>query len=129
MARWSDVRRVAMALPEVVEEGGLGDSLAWRVGGKSFAWERPLRPKDIAELGALAPTGAVLGVHTPDLEAKDALIAEAPAVFFTTSHFNGYKAVLVRLDAIRVPMLREVLTDAWLARAPKKLAASFLSRP
>jgi hypothetical protein len=68
-------------------------------------------------------------VHTPDLEAKDALLAEDPAVFFTTSHFNGYKAVLVRLDAIRVPMLREVLTDAWLARAPKKLAASFLSRP
>ena len=128
MARWADVRRIALALPEVVEEGGLGDELAWRVRGKSFAWERPLRPKDVAELGADAPTGPVLGVHTPDLEAKDALIAEHPGVFFATSHFNGYKAVLVRLDAIRVPLLREVLTEAWLARAPKTLAKAFLAR-
>jgi len=51
----------------------------------------------------------------------------APSRYFTTPHFNGYPAVLVRLDAIDLDELEELLTEAWLAQAPKRLAASYLA--
>ena len=49
-------------------------------------------------------------------------------MYFTTPHFDGYPAVLVRLDRISVDELGELITDAWLARAPKRLAQAYLSR-
>ncbi len=58
--------------------------------------------------------------------AKEALLADAPGVYFTTPHFDGYPAVLVRLGEIAVPELEELLAEAWLARAPKRLAKAFL---
>lgn len=82
MATWDDVRRLARALPETTETAG-GDGLAsWRVRGKAFAWERPLRRGDLAALaaqGVAAPAGAVLGVRTADTDAKEALLGEAEA--------------------------------------------------
>jgi len=47
-------------------------------------------------------------------------------VYFTTPHFDGYPAILVRLDRIAVPELEELLVEAWLARAPKRLATQYL---
>jgi hypothetical protein len=63
----------------------------------------------------------------PDVGAKEALLSDAPDVYFTTPHFNGYPAVLVRLDVIPVPELEELLVEAWLAQAPKRLAAAYLA--
>ena len=60
--------------------------------------------------------------------AKEALLADDPDVFFTTPHFDGYPAVLVRLDRIAVPDLEEVIVEAWLARAPKRLAREYVER-
>lgn len=57
--------------------------------------------------------------------AKSAFIADDPAVFFTTPHFDGYPAILVRLDAIGLDDLHEVIVEAWLARAPRRLAAAW----
>jgi len=57
---------------------------------------------------------------------KFALIADDPGVYFTTPHFDGYPAVLVRLAEIGVPELEELLTEGWLAQAPKTLAREFL---
>jgi hypothetical protein len=126
MAGWDDVRRLALALPEA-REGEHGEGLPqWRVRDKAFAWERPLRKGDLQALGDAAPDGPVLCASVPDLHAKEALLADDPAVFFTTPHFNGYPAVLVRLDEIAEPELEELLTEAWLARAPKRLAKEFL---
>ena len=59
---------------------------------------------------------------------KEALLADDPAVFFTTPHFDGYPAVLVRLDQITVPELDELIAEAWLARAPRRLADDYLGR-
>ena len=59
--------------------------------------------------------------------AKLALIESEPEIYFTTPHFNGFSAVLVRLDVIDAAALEELLIDAWLAQAPKKLAAAFLA--
>jgi hypothetical protein len=123
MARWADVERIMAGLPEVEDRqrGGRG----WGVHGKPLAWERPLRPRDLAELGAAAPKGAVLCVRTNGEAGKQELLAADPGVYFTTAHFNGYPAVLIRLARISVAELREVLTDAWLAQAPKRLVKQF----
>jgi hypothetical protein len=58
--------------------------------------------------------------------AKEALLADDPAVFFTTPHFDGYAAVLIRLEAIGLDLLEEVIVEAWLASAPKRLADAFV---
>jgi hypothetical protein len=70
----------------------------------------------------------VLAARVPDLGAKEALLADDPDVYFTTPHFDGYPAVLVRLDRIEVSELEELLVEAWLARAPKRLATEHLPR-
>lgn len=128
MADWDDVRRVAMALPEVTEESSHGHTggLAWKVKDKAFLWERPLRRRDLEELGADAPDGPVLAARVPDEGAKEALIASDPGAYFTTSHFHGFPAVLCRLDALDAAGLDELATEAWLARAPKRLVKQFL---
>jgi len=123
MATWDDVDRLARALPEVTQGTSYGNR-AWLVRSRTFAWERPLRPADLAELGDGAPTGPVLGLRVPDVGARAALIADSPDVYFTITHFTGYPAVLVRLVQIGVPELAEGLDDAWACRAPRRLVAA-----
>jgi hypothetical protein len=126
MATWADVRRLALAMPEATERTG-GDGLAqWRIRDRLFVWERPLRRSDLAALGDAAPHGPVLGVRVPDVGVKEALVTAEPQVFFTTPHFDGYPAVLVRLDRIGVPELEELVVEAWLDRAPRRLARAYL---
>jgi hypothetical protein len=127
VATWDDVRRLALALPETSERTRGDGLMQWLVNDKLFVWERPLRRSDVDALGAAAPAGPVLGARVADEGVKAALVAAEPHVFFTTPHFNGYPAVLVVLDQIAPEELAEVVTDAWLARAPKRLAADFRS--
>ena len=122
MATWDDVARVCLALPGVQESTSYG-ARSWKVAGKPFLWERPLRRRDLEELGDGAPSGPVLGARVPDEGAKHALVAEEPGVYFTTAHFDGYPAVLARLDALDVPALTELAGEAWACRAPKRLLA------
>jgi len=124
VATVADVRRIALSLPETAERGSHGN-LGWRVKDKLFAWERPLRRADIQELGDRVPDGPVYAVRTADEGVKHALIADDPAVYFTTAHFNGYSAILFELDRITVEDLTELITDAWLTQAPKKIADAF----
>jgi hypothetical protein len=128
MATWKDVSRLALALPEA-EEGTTsgGHNRAWTVRQKLFVWERPLRKSDLVALGDAAPDGPILGARVEHLIAKEALLADASGVFFTTPHFDGYPAVLIRLPEIELDLLEEVVTEAWLARAPKRLVREFLS--
>ena len=125
MATWDDVRRIALELPET-SEGVSRDLRRWLVKDKGFVWERPLRKSDHEALGDAAPEGPILGARVEHLVAKEALLADDPRVFFTTPHFDGYPAVLVRLDEIGIDDLREVIVEAWLARAPKRLAEEYL---
>jgi hypothetical protein len=126
MATWDDVSRLVLALPETVE-GVDTNGLKWEVRRKYFAWERPLRKRDLDELGDAAPDGPILGAFVADLNEKRGLIGSSPEIFFTTSHFVNYPAVLMLLDRISLEQLNEVLTDAWLVRAPRRLAAAFLA--
>ena len=124
VATWDDVRRIALALPETNEQSARGVP-RWRVRDSGFIWERPLRRADLAALGEPAPVGPIFAAHVPDVGVKEALIADDPGVFFTTPHFDGYPAILVRLDRIAASDLAELITEAWLSRAPKRLAKAF----
>jgi hypothetical protein len=126
MATWRDVQHIALALPGATEEATRSGNAAWLIGDKFFAWERPLRKSDLAALGDKAPTGAILGVRVADLEMKEVLLASNPQVFFTTPHFDGYPAVLIRLPKISAKLLKDVIVEAWLARAPKRAATAYL---
>ena len=126
MATWDDVRRIALELPET-SEGVSRNLRQWLVKDKGFVWERPLRRSDYEALGDDAPEGPILGARVEHLVAKEALLADDPGVFFTTPHFDGYPAVLVRLEEIGLEDLREVIVEAWLARAPKRLVDEYLS--
>ncbi len=125
MASWDDVRRIALALPETSERPTHDGAPAWRVKDKLFVWERPLRKSDYAALRDAAPDGEILAVWVPDLGAKEELLVAAPELYFTTPHFDGYSVVLVRLDEIAGDELEELITEAWLARAPRRLAAAY----
>ncbi|MGB9249519.1 MAG: MmcQ/YjbR family DNA-binding protein [Mycobacterium sp.] len=125
MATWDDVASVVGEL-QLTEERSPHE---WRVGKKLIAWERPLRKSDYAALTALGvepPQGDILGVRVPDEGVKFALIADEPELYFTTPHFDGYPAVLVKLAAIDERGLRELIVDAWLTQAPKRLVQEFL---
>src|SRR5436305_10124462 len=124
MATWNDVRRLAGSLPETSEELSHGHA-SWRVRGKGFVWERPLRSADLRALGDSAPSGPILGARVEHLGSKEALLGDDPEVFFTTPHFDGYPAVLVRLERIALEELEEVIVEAWLARAPKRVAREY----
>lgn len=125
MADWEDVRRLALALPATSERISRG-LRQWVVKDKLFVWERPLRRPDLAALGPAAPDGPILGARVEHLVAKEAMLADPSGVFFTTPHFDGYPAVLVRLDAIGPAELEEVVTEAWLARASPRLVRAYL---
>lgn len=125
MADWDDVRRIALALFETSERPAYGNA-AWRVRDKIFVWERPLRPKEASDLGEGAPSGPILAVRVEDLGVKEALVQSDPETFFTTPHFDGYAAVLICLDRISTVELNELIVEAWLCRAPKRLAREYL---
>jgi len=130
MPTLDDVRAIALSFPETIEKvdghrGGAG----WRTADGLFVWERGPSKADVTALSALGrtwPDGPDVGVRTDGLEGKEALLGTFPGVFFTIPHFDGYPAVLVRLDSIEPDLLREVITDAWILRAPKRLSKAWL---
>lgn len=116
-----------MSLPEVATRSTWGDRPAYAVRGKNFVIFREPRPDAIdADTGERMDD--VVVVMTPDQSAKEALVQD-DGPWFTTPHFNGYNAVLLRqrdLGDITRGELEEVITDAWAARAPKRLAREHL---
>jgi hypothetical protein len=128
VATWDDVARIVGRLA-LTSEPSPHD---WRVGKKLLAWERPLRQSDrdaLALSGVEPPEGDILGVRVSDEGVKFALIADEPQVYFSTPHFDGYPAVLVKLAEIEPRDLEELITEAWLTQAPRKLVEEFLAEP
>ena len=125
MAPWDDVASIVGEL-QLTNEPSPHE---WRVGKKLIAWERPLRKSDreaLAARGIEPPEGDILGARVADEGVKFALIADEPDVYFTTPHFDGYPAVLVKLAEIDEVGLRELIVEAWLTQAPKRLVQEFL---
>lgn len=126
MATWDDVARISLALPEAEAGMRFGDR-TWVIRGKAFAWVRPLRAKDRDALGDAAPDGEILGLRTTDVDEQRALVSGEAEYFFITPHFDGFPAVLVKLDDVPVPRLEEAIAEAWVAQAPKRVAAAWLA--
>jgi len=120
MADQEDVSRLAQALPNVVADDGRY-GIAAAAGGKpkGFAWTWLER---VDPTRARVPNPGVLVVRVADLTVKEELLAADPSIYFTEPHYDGYRAVLVRLAAIEESELAELLADAWLSTAPPALA-------
>src|SRR3954449_349039 len=122
MATLEDAARIASELPDVTEGERYGKR-TWAVGGKAFAWDRPFSKADIKRFGdETPPEGPILAVRVEDLSEKEAVLAAAPAGFFTIPHFDGYAAVLIQLKKVGKKALWEAIVDGWLACAPPKVA-------
>jgi hypothetical protein len=131
-ARVTDVEQLALGLPEVTRDPADPSTPgrpAYQVRGKTFAFFRGPR-KDAHDPATGEPYDDVMAFSCT-AEDKEALVGDADSPFFTTPHWNGYNAVLLLerdLGRITVDELREVITDAWLAKAPRRLATEFLGK-
>jgi hypothetical protein len=123
MADQSDVRRIALALPDTSEAE---DRFAFSVLNKGkqkgfvWVWSERLEPKK-----PRVPRPDVVAVRVADRVDKEALLASDAETFFTEPHYNGFPAVLVRLPLIDVGELEELIFDAWCCQAPRALVAAF----
>jgi hypothetical protein len=117
MADADDVRRLALALPEVDEIDC--DGFDFRVGGQGFIWSYPERTA--GKTRVLRTDIAVLFVG--DEAEKQALLLGEPDLFFTTPGYDGWPLVMLRLAEVAVERLRELVTDAWRMRAPDEIAS------
>ncbi len=112
-----DVRRLALALPQVEEIPS--DGFDFRVGGKGFVWSYPERVPGRPRL--IRADIAVL--YVGDEAEKQALVLGEPDLFFTTPSYDGWPLVMLRLTEVAVERLAELVVDAWRMRAPESLAA------
>jgi hypothetical protein len=115
VSSWGTVREIARGLPGAEESTTYGQP-AFKVDGKLFAWLSPDRHAE----GALAVR--------VDPEEKPLLIDSDPAAYFETRHYEGHPILLVRLDRVARPALRERIEESWLLRAPRRRVEEFLAR-
>lgn len=115
MADADDVRRLALALPAVEEIDS--DGFDFRVGGQGFIWSYPER---IPGRPRVLRTDIAV-VFVGDEAEKQALLLGEPDVFFTTSGYDGWPLVMLRLAQVDFGRLRELVVDAWRMRAPDEI--------
>lgn len=119
MATKADVRRVAMSLPaveEAVDRFAFSVPVKGKLKGFAWTWNERVVPKK-----PKVPNPGVLAVRVANLAQKDLMLSGDPVKFFTEPHYNGFPAVLVRLEAVSVADLRLLLGDAWRCMAPPDL--------
>ena len=128
MTTMKDLDELALAMPEAEKE--LRDGRPrYLVHGKWFCFHRTQRP-DAVDPETGERLDDVLAFMVDDLEVKEMLVADARGVYFTTPHWNGYRAVLVRIrDLAKLDRdeLRDLVAEAWLTRAKKRVAKEWLA--
>lgn len=130
MATMADLDELALALPQTTKEVSDDGRPAYSVNGKLFCVHRGRRP-DATDPETGERLADVLMFRVPDLDVKDLLLADERGVFFTTPHFRGYPAVLIRIpDLAQLDReeLRDMVVEAWSTRAPKRVAKAWLDQ-
>src|ERR671930_2505145 len=125
----ADLDALALALPQTTREISADGRPAYRVHGKLFCCHRNRR-KDAVDERTGELLDDVLMFRVPDLDVKELLLADERGIFFTTPHFDGYPAVLMRIPNLaRVDRdeLEEMVVEAWLTRAQKRVAKAWLA--
>lgn len=128
MSTLRDVEKLALAMPETVKDEDNEGRPGYSVGGKVICWHRSPRPDALDPKSGERLTD-VFVFRTTDLDVKEMTLQDDRGIFFTTPHWNGYRAVLLRerhLGRLSRRELEEVITDAWVARAPNRLAKDYL---
>jgi len=129
MTTMADLDELALALPGVARDDSDDGRPEYTVNGKAFAFHRSQR-KDAVDAETGERLDDVLMFRVDGAEAKELVLADPRGVFFTTPHFDGYPAVLIRipdLDRLDLDELRETVVDAWLTRAQKRVAKAWLA--
>jgi hypothetical protein len=117
LASQANVRRIALSLPSVEEAD---DRFAFSVANKGklkgfvWVWMERVTPKK-----PRVPNPRVIAVRVANNGQKEALLSADPEKFFTEPHYNGFPAVLVRLDAVTVADLKVLIAEAWRCQAPR----------
>jgi hypothetical protein len=124
-----DLDKLALAMPEATKEVEDGRP-TYKVDGKMFCFHRSRRP-DAVDPETGERLDDVLVFRVADLGVKEMLVGDARGIYFTTPHWNGYAAVLMRIpDLAQLDRaeLRDLVEEAWLTRAQKRLAKEWLGR-
>ena len=124
-----DVDELALAMPEVTKSLGDDGRPTYQVHGKTFCFHRTRRPDALdPETGERLDDVLVFWVDS--LDVKELLLADGRGIFFTTPHWNGYRAILLRIPRLELldrEELYDLVVDAWATRAPKRLAKTWLA--
>jgi len=125
----ADLDELALSLPQATKEVSGDGRPSYLVHGKMFCFHRSRRP-DAVDPETGERLDDVLMFRVPDLDVKELVLADDRGVFFTTPHFNGYPAVLMRIpDLARIDReeLEDIVVEAWLTRAQKRVAKAWLA--
>jgi hypothetical protein len=123
----ADLDGLALSLPQTTKEVSEDGRPSYHVHGKLFCFHRGRRADAVDETGERLDD--VLLFRVADLDVKELLLSDARGVYFTTPHFDGYAAVLMRIpDLARIDRaeLEELVVEAWLTRAQKRVAKAWL---
>jgi hypothetical protein len=125
----ADLDELALALPQSTKEVSEDGRPAYKVHGKLFCVHRGRRP-DALDPATGERLADVLMFRVADLDVKELMLADDRGIFFTTPHFDGYAAVLVRipqLARLERDELEDLVAEAWLTRAQKRVARAWLA--
>jgi hypothetical protein len=129
VATLADLDELALALPQATKELSDDGRPAYKVHGKLFCLHRSRRP-DAVDPETGERLDDVLMFRVADLDVKELLLSDSRGIYFTTPHFNGYPAVLVRipsLERLDRDELQDLVAEAWLTRAQKRVAKAWLA--
>ena len=129
VATMADLDKLALAMPQTTKEVSEDGRPSYLVHGKMYCFHRGRRPDAIdPETGERMAD--VLMFRVADLDVKELFLADDRGLFFTTPHFRGYPAVLVRIPQLKKmgrAELRDLVAEAWLTRAQKRVAKAWLA--